>query len=353
MHAFIARTSAAVCVTALLVACDRESPMAPLEHPLAHAVTAAAALAVNALTTVANSAGRIDLTWVDDSRNETGFEVYRATTGSGGAFTRVSTTGADVTTYSDAGLPIETQQCYMIRAFRTSGRKTTFAEFSNTSCATVVGPPLVPRNVEAKPASSSGIDVMWADASTAESGFRLERSATTSGPWEGVTVVPANSTSFRDTGRPSEQNACYRVIAFNVYGDSDPSAADCTAPPAVPIGLTATVIAAGVIELGWTDNSVVEDAYLVEHSTDGVRFVPWAAVPANSGGYIDAAATANVTHWYRVRAMRDGGLSDPSNGVSAAFVSDAVEICFNGIDDDFDGLVDEDCTCDHEGCGVE
>ena len=353
MRALIARRSVAVCVTALLIACDLESPMAPVEYPLAYAFTARATLSTNRLTTSASLPGRIDLTWTDDSRNETGFEVYRATTGSGGAFIRVSTTGADVTTYSDAGLPSEIEHCYMIRAFRTSGRKTTFEAFSNTSCATVVGPPLAARNLAAKPASSSGIDVIWADASTSENGFRLERSATTSGPWEAVTVVPANATSFQDTGRPSEQNACYRVVAFNAHGDSDASTPDCTAPPAAPIGLTATVIAAGVIEVRWTDNSVVEDAYLVEHGTDGVTFVPWAAVPTNSRGYIDAAATANVTHWYRVRAVRDGGFSDPSSSVSAAFVSDAVEICFNGIDDDFDGLVDEDCTCDHEGCGVE
>ena len=353
MRAFIARTSAALCVTAFLVSCDREPPMAPPEQPLAHAVTAAAALAMNGLTTVANSPGRIDLTWADDSRNETGFEVYRATTGAGGSFIKVSTTGADVTTYSDTGLPIETEQCYMVRAFRTSGRKTTFADFSNPSCARVVGPPLAPGSIGATPGSSSRIDIIWTDASTSEDGFRLERSATTSGPWEALTVLPTNSTSFQDTGRPSEQNACYRVIAFNAYGDSDPSPLDCTSPPAAPTGLTATVIAAGVIEVRWTDNSVVEDAYLVEHSTDGVRFVPWAAVPANSGGYIDAAATANVTHWYRVRAMREGGFSDPSSSGSAVFVSDAVEICFNGTDDDFDGLVDEDCTCDHEGCGVE
>src|SRR2546426_1389046 len=65
---------------------------------------------------VAVSDSRIDVSWQDNSTNETGFEVHRCADGSNGMFTLVATTTAGVTARGDTGLNSSTQYCYKVRA---------------------------------------------------------------------------------------------------------------------------------------------------------------------------------------------------------------------------------------------
>ncbi|HOX21380.1 MAG TPA: fibronectin type III domain-containing protein [Candidatus Paceibacterota bacterium] len=64
----------------------------------------------------ANSSSQIDLTWTDNSNNETGFKIERATTTCSG-FLPVHTTVANVTSYSDEALLQNTTYCYRAYAF--------------------------------------------------------------------------------------------------------------------------------------------------------------------------------------------------------------------------------------------
>jgi hypothetical protein len=357
MHSGIARLVALAFVTILVGGCQADRPLAmDADQPALAALAAGGLGTPSSLTSTATSNSQINLTWADNSGNETGFELQRSTTGPAGAFTVLATTGASVRGYTDTGLSPLTQYCYRVRALRVTSGNTKYSGFSNTACATTPGPPPAPSNADAKPASSSAVDVTWADNSGAEDGVRVERSAATTGPWEAVATTAPNATLYRDSGRPGEQQVCYRVIAFNAHGDSAPSNSDCTTPPAGPSNLTAATAAQG-IDLAWADNSAVEGGYEVQRATDGVTFSTLADLPANSTSYRDATATSNTTtYWYRVRAKKDGGFSDPSNVASAqggCAPLGATEICDNGVaDDDCDGLpegTDSDCQID---CGV-
>ena len=93
---------------------------------------------------VAVSDRRIDVSWQDNSANETGFEVHRSAGGSDGAFTLVATTTADVTARGDLGLNPSTPYCYRVRAFATVDSRTSYSDFSNTTCATTLAPPPPP-----------------------------------------------------------------------------------------------------------------------------------------------------------------------------------------------------------------
>jgi len=68
------------------------------------------------------TSGKINLSWTDNASNETGFELYRATTG-GGGFTLLAggTLAANTTSYSDTTVQPATAYTYRIRAFNSGG----------------------------------------------------------------------------------------------------------------------------------------------------------------------------------------------------------------------------------------
>jgi len=77
-------------------------------------------------------AGQLSLTWLDNSTNELGFSVERST-GTTGIFGEVSTTGPNVTAYTDLIVADATTYCYRVRAFNA----TAYSDYSNVACATV------------------------------------------------------------------------------------------------------------------------------------------------------------------------------------------------------------------------
>ncbi|MFN3652464.1 MAG: metallophosphoesterase [Armatimonadota bacterium] len=84
-----------------------------------------------------------------------------------------------------------------------------------------------------------------------------------------------------------------------------------------PGSLSATVASESRIDLGWSDNSVDEDGFIVQRSADGGSFTALPALPANTTAYQDTAVTAGVTYAYVVRAFKGDQLSAPSNTASA------------------------------------
>src|SRR6185436_10011554 len=72
------------------------------------------------LAATATSSSAIGLTWWDMSNNETSFEVERKT-GSTGTWSKVLTTGANVSAIDDIGLAGSTSYVYRARAVNSTG----------------------------------------------------------------------------------------------------------------------------------------------------------------------------------------------------------------------------------------
>ncbi len=85
------------------------------------------------------SAASLQLSWIDNSQNEDGFNVERKL-GAGGAFSLVATTGPGATSYSDAGLADNTNYCYRVNAFNSAGS----SAYTNEACATTASPGSTP-----------------------------------------------------------------------------------------------------------------------------------------------------------------------------------------------------------------
>jgi hypothetical protein len=76
-------------------------------------------------------AAQLQLSWSDNSTNEDGFKIERAT-GTVGTFAQIGLTGANVTTYNDSNLNAGTTYCYRVRSYNTGGD----SPYSNAVCGT-------------------------------------------------------------------------------------------------------------------------------------------------------------------------------------------------------------------------
>jgi fibronectin type 3 domain-containing protein len=72
------------------------------------------------LDAVTYSSSQIDLSWTDNSDNETGFTIERSPNGTS-SWEGIATVGANVTTYSDTGLQYATTYYYRVRAYNAQG----------------------------------------------------------------------------------------------------------------------------------------------------------------------------------------------------------------------------------------
>jgi hypothetical protein len=188
-----------------------------------------------------------------------------------------------------------------------------------TPTATPVPPPAAPSNLSATAASSSGIDLTWSDNSGNETGFRVERSPATAGPWAQVATTAA--ASFSDTGLASSTLYFYRVRAYGASGDSaysnTASATTLSGVPASPSALAASAFSSNRIDLSWLDNSSNESGFKVERSTATSGWAQVSTASANATSYSDTGLAASTAYSYRVRAFNTAGDSGYSNTASA------------------------------------
>jgi hypothetical protein len=84
-------------------------------------------------------------------------------------------------------------------------------------------PPSAPASLVATSATLSSVGLAWTDLSNTETGFRVERASSPSGPWSTVATLAADTTTHTDTSLSTSTTYHYRVIAFNAHGDSAPS----------------------------------------------------------------------------------------------------------------------------------
>ena len=258
----------------------------------------------------------IDLAWPKASNAATGVEIFRSTSGPAGAYSPVSSVNANVTNYVDLGRSASTQYCYEIRTYKIAGRNTSYSSFSAPACATTLPPPVnAPSQVDVVPTGSASTSISWIDNSTNEDGFRIERANAIAGPWTQVATAPANATKISQAV-VAEHLACFRVIAFNAIGPSSPSVGDCATSPAAPTSLTLKNSGQLSVQLGWQDNSAVEDGYIVSRFQPLSGWTSVAKLAANATGFTDTRVNAGEKYTYRVQATKDGGFSDNSNEVT-------------------------------------
>ena len=179
--------------------------------PISGGISAPAA--PSALTASAVSASQINLSWSDNSSDETGFQIERGTDNV--AFSAITTAAANVTSYADGSLTGGTQYFYRVRAV--SG---TFASADISANAITLGPPPAPSALSARASSDTRIDLSWLDNSNIESGYKIERSEDLGVTWNPLVTTGPNATSYSDLGLGVGKGYQYRVSTTSSQGDS-------------------------------------------------------------------------------------------------------------------------------------
>lgn len=275
------------------------------------------------LSATATSYTTVDVTWTDNSADETGFELQRSTSSGFSSPTTISL-GPDVTSYTFTGLTHNTTYYIRVRAAR-GGARSNF-----TPTVTVQTPnaaPAAPTGFQATSVTPEEISFAWTDNATNETKYDLQFSSGGAWMWwPGDLPLNAQSCTLNPSDvslllTPGESYA-FRSVAVNSYGYGYSNYVWITAPantisPTAPSGLTVTEVTLSSLSLSWIDESDDEDGFQIERSQDGVDFTIIDTVAAGVTTYTDPSLSSGTLYFYQVRAYQGTLFSDPSNRAQA------------------------------------
>lgn len=168
--------------------------------------------------------------------------------------------------------------------------------------------------------------VNWADNSSNEIGFDVQRQKSGEGDFSTIICSDANTTSHLDTS-VSGSTSYYRIRVYNMAGYSSYSSTHtATAPagaPSAPTNFAAQTPAPEYhIELSWDDNANNEQVFVVQRRSFGSGI--WTTVGSSVStdpytlhptiNWMDTS-TGQGTYYYRVKATNPNGSSSYSSEI--------------------------------------
>jgi len=229
--------------------------------------------------------------------------------------------------YKDTGLTLGETYRYRVYAYKTAGNPACDWQTTYLEEEAVMSPP-APDNVAATAANTTQIDLTWTDKTNDETSFTIERCEGAACDFSSVDTfsVPANTTSYSDTGVCESKTYKYRIRAentgpaWNQTGWSDPAAQATTLSKAAPSGLTAASVSEMQIDLNWTPVTTDETGFKIERCQGAgcSNFSQIGTAAPDAAAYHDIGLTPGTAYTYKVRAYKtaacNGGWdSDYSN----------------------------------------
>ncbi|MEY4754244.1 MAG: hypothetical protein RJA44_1919 [Pseudomonadota bacterium] len=260
-------------------------------------------LAPSAVTpSLSATPGSIVVNWADNSSDETGFAVSRATVTAGtvGAFTTLATLAAGSTTYTDAGRAANTTYVYRVVAVR--GTDSSVAALSANFLT-----PSLPATPAAPTATVSGnsVALSWSDIAN-ETGYQVYR-RTGAGAFAAVSaVLPADTTSYGEAGL-ANATYNYRIQASNWAGTVQSANSASVVVNSVTLNAAANVQAstANSPVVTWVDQSSGETAYRVRRTPQTVNGTTGRVTAGTTTTNLISNLAANSTTFTDVNAIRD------------------------------------------------
>lgn len=258
------------------------------------------------LRAVAASPSQVNLSWKDNSPNETGFKIERRT-GTNAVYITLATVGANVTTYPDGGLVTNTTYTYRVSAVDQSRESAPSNEASVTlgsSAPTITG---------FTPASGAVGSLVTVSGRNVQNAFRfffaLNKTA------EVVAFLSNSQVQLRVPAGAVTGPIGVSGVGGDGFSGQD-FVVEASGDLAAPTNLTGSAVSSTQIDLAWTDNSGNEEGFIVERGSGlGTAFAQIVSVPANTRRYADPTVSAGTLYTYRVKAFNASRQSVYSNTV--------------------------------------
>lgn len=258
---------------------------------------------------------QVNLTWKDNSTDETGFSIERSWVNAGKWETLpVKMVDKSVTQYSDSDIKPNSIYKYSIKAVNQVGASDAVSAEAHTTLAA----PAVPVIKEVKAVSAISVSVTWTEVPGARSIF-IDRQGPDDVFYKSAGVVDGWLTSFvDDQGLVPNTKYTYRLTAQNYKGDVESKPIEVTTLagsgiPAAPSKLEAALNPSGkAVKLSWQDNSGNEQEFILEKKAGTGSYIELAPITAGATEFADPVE-AGKNYSYRIMARNTAGKSDYSN----------------------------------------
>ncbi|MFV2013995.1 MAG: fibronectin type III domain-containing protein [Candidatus Heimdallarchaeota archaeon] len=285
--------------------------------------TTSAPRAPGSLIATAVSASSISLSWSDNSSNEEHFIVQRSST-SGSGFTTIITLAADTTSYTNSGLIASTTYYYRVYSTNSIGNSSNSNEVNATTTVSSISAPSAPSNIFSYSVNITSAQLSWTDNSNNETGFIVERSTSSTGPFTQIETLAENTIGYEFTSLTAGTRYYFRVRAYNGGGNSYSNieairTADAAPVTSVPVSVNLNVD----FSISWTYSynsgglASTSDGFIIQRSATSPTsgFVTVDTVVRSSRSITDNLSIAG-TYYYRVYARGYSFTSNMSNVVA-------------------------------------
>ena len=321
----------------------------------------------------ATAYNKVNIVWTDNSNNESGFEIYRSTS-STGTYSIVTTTAANVVSFTDSTVAAATTYYYKVQAINQYGTLgfdpvslggITYSYYNNFTASNLATlPSLTPTstgflpNISLSPATATtdfafkfqgfisipttGSYTFYTASDDGSDmylgGFDSAHLIVKNDFLQGVTqrnsvainltagTYPLYVTYFQQGGGFS-LTASYKgpgismqTIPNSAFQNPNASATTFALPaaPSTPYNVTATALSATKVGLTWTDSSATVTSYQINRSIgDTTHYILFTTVAAGTTSFTDTGLFSNQTYYYKVVAAGVGGNSVSSKTVTA------------------------------------
>lgn len=268
-------------------------------------VQAAAALKTPELISAkANSSSSITVKWnaVDGAE---GYRIFRKTDNS--QWKKVKTiTNSTTLSYKNTKLSMGVKYYYTVRAYKRVNGKLQWSSASKPGVnATTLIP--APKNVTAKPLSTSSITIRW-DVVSGTSGYRVYRKQGEEDWVQVTTITGSNITNYTDTKLKTGRKYYYTVRAYKaanntkVWGKYDKTGVSAVTKIATPKLLSISSSSSTKVTITWEPISGV-DGYKIYYTTNGTKWKGLKNIAdPSAASYTHKSAVAGIPHTYTVKA---------------------------------------------------
>lgn len=155
------------------------------------------------------SDAKINLTWKDNSNNETKF-IIEQKTGTDKKWKEIGSVKSNVTSYTVDKLKTDVLYTFRVIAYNSSY----YLSSESEECEVLIKSLAAPSKLTAKAISSTTIVLEWEDNSSDEQGFIIERRSS-GGEFEAIAKTDPNTVKYTDNSLEAVKDYYYRVRAFN------------------------------------------------------------------------------------------------------------------------------------------